>query len=130
MPRASINLFPNNTSYFQRYLKTVLGLCNVLFKGVLISILVFVWCLNVLSFIATYVSISLWFEINKPPETAAECHTKKDPDYTDAQFLAYIYLLDKKTRKNARTRTFLIPQAGQCSHPPKKIKTMSIAQLK
>ena len=106
MPRASISLFPNNNSYFQHYLKTVLGLCNVLFKGVLISILVFVWCLNVLSFIATYVSISLWFEINKPPETAAECHTKKDPDYTDAQFLAYIYLLDKKLEKTQELELF------------------------
>ena len=99
---ALINFFCN----IQHCLNPILGAFNVLFKCILVCILVFVWCLNVLSFIATYVSISLLFEINKAPDQSPECHTKKEPDYTNAQFLAYIYLLDKKLEKSQELELF------------------------
>ena len=87
---------------FKELLSLILFLCNVIFKGALITILLVVWCLNVLSFLATSLSISLWFETIRSSKhiPSPDCQTKKEGSYADAQFLAYVYLLDKKLEKS------------------------------
>ena len=96
--------------YIKKCFSHILFVCNLLFKVSLVLILVLVWCLNVLSFLATYLSVSLWFEINRAPDHAPDptidCHTKKEGNYADAQFLAYIYLLDKKLEKSQDLELF------------------------
>ena len=94
--------------YIKKCFSHILFVCNLLFKVSLVLILVLVWCLNVLSFLATYLSITLWFEINKAPDhtPAIGCQTKKEENYADAQFLAYIYLLDKKLEKSQDLELF------------------------
>ena len=100
-----ISFLKNCILCINHYLRPLLGCLNLLFKFILIFILTFVWCLNVLSFIATWISISLFFEINKT-QPVTECHTKNEPDYSAAQFLTYIYLLEQKLQKSPELELF------------------------